>query len=220
MNQKSAISKINKKGLLLVFPINNKKEPESLWNQFFPRKKMKWEWDDTGDNHVFEMWSLMKNLSDSGHVVYSKWYQGRATFFSKELFTAFLCVGRANFKSTQQLSRAAREIFETLESDSPLSTKQLKKICELQGKDNERIYNRAMKELFTKFLIVAYGEVDDGAFPSLAVGSTGHLFEDLLLQSQKMKISEARALIDKYLPEGSLFLKFYEKTAPDLFGFS
>src|SRR6476659_3749059 len=90
MNQRSAISKINKKGILLVFPINNRKEPQSLWSEFYPRKKMRWEWDNSGDDSVAEMWGLMKRLSENREVVYSKWYQGRATFFSQELFAAML----------------------------------------------------------------------------------------------------------------------------------
>ncbi|MBS2027495.1 MAG: hypothetical protein JST54_06265 [Deltaproteobacteria bacterium] len=36
-----------------------------------------------------------------------------------------------------------------------------------------------MKALWTRLLIVGAGEVDDGAFPSLAIGSTALLFEDL-----------------------------------------
>ncbi|MBY0451825.1 MAG: hypothetical protein K2P92_02240, partial [Bdellovibrionaceae bacterium] len=178
MDQKSAVKKINDRGALLVFPINNKKEPASLWSEFYPRTKMRWEWDEGGDNKVGDLWLLMKKLSDSRQVVYSKWYQGRATFFSRDLFTALLKVTQPDYSGTT-LSPVARQLYECLEEDSPLSTKQLKAITELRGKDNERFYNRGMKELFSRFLIVAYGEVDDGAFPSLAVGTTRNLFEDL-----------------------------------------
>lgn len=79
---KKAIDTINQQGILLTFPIDNKKEPNSLWAQFYPKKKMIWKWDETGDNKVGEMWMLMKKLSDCKEVVYSKWYRGRATFFS------------------------------------------------------------------------------------------------------------------------------------------
>ena len=90
MKQKTAVSKINARGALLVFPINNKKEPASLWSEFYPKSKMRWEWDSDGDDRVGDLWALMKKLSDSREVVYSKWYQGRATFFSRKLFTALL----------------------------------------------------------------------------------------------------------------------------------
>lgn len=210
MNLKTAVSKINKRGALLVFPINNQKEPVSLWSEFYPRTKMRWEWDEDGDNRVGSLWMLMKKLSDSGQVVYSKWYQGRATFFSQELFTALLAQSLQHFDQPE-LTRTARDLLDCLESDSPLSTKQLKKMTELTGKDNEKFYNRGMKELFNKFLIVAYGEVDDGAFPSLAVGATRHLFEDLLFNARHMNLKESQKIIDHYLPKGSLFRKFLDK---------
>ena len=82
-----AVTQINLHGILLVFPINNRDEPKSLWSEFYPRTKMRWEWDDSGDQKVSDMWSLMKRLSTTKQVVYSKWYQGRATFFSLELFS-------------------------------------------------------------------------------------------------------------------------------------
>ena len=68
-----------------------------------------------------------------------------------------------------------------------------------------------MKELFSKFLIVAFGEVDDGAFPSLAVGATKNLYEDLLNEARDMTDVQAEKIIDDYLPEGSLFRKFLDK---------
>ena len=176
---------------------------------------MKWEWDTDGDERVSDLWWLMKKLSSSGQVVYSKWYQGRATFFSKDLFTALLALSHAYSEDHSRLSRYARDLLDTLESDSPLSTKQLKKITGLQGKDNERFYNRGMKELFLHFQIVAFGEVDDGAFPSLAVGSTKNLFEDLVLASHKLKIHDAEKIVRKYWPDGkNPFRKFLEKNRP------
>lgn len=210
MNQKSAVKKINDRGALLVFPINNKKEPASLWSEFYPRTKMRWEWDEGGDNKVGDLWLLMKKLSDSRQVVYSKWYQGRATFFSRDLFTALLKVTQPDYSGTT-LSPVARQLYECLEEDSPLSTKQLKAITELRGKDNERFYNRGMKELFSRFLIVAYGEVDDGAFPSLAVGTTRNLFEDLVLDAEKLSPLSAQILVDQLLPKDNLFRKYLEK---------
>lgn len=206
----NAIQRINAQGALLVFPLNNQKEPKSIWSEFYPRSKMRWEWDSDGDDRVGQLWSLMKNLSDCRKVVYSKWYRGRATFFSNELFTALLAKNREEFESPQ-LSPVARQLLECLESDSPLSTKQLKALTELRGKENERAYTRGMKELFERFLIVAYGEVNDGAFPSLAVGATRHLFEDLYNASKEMADPEATKIINQFLPPGSLFRKFLDK---------
>jgi len=34
------------------FPLNNRKEPLSLWSAFYPRTPMRWEWMTTGDDRV------------------------------------------------------------------------------------------------------------------------------------------------------------------------
>ncbi len=180
MNLQSAIAAINKHGMLLTFPIKNAKLPLSLWSVAYPRTKMKWEWDDDGDNRVVQLWHLRERLSRSGKVVYTKWYKGRATFFSRKEFTKRLAASLANTnRAAHMLTREARDILEALEENSPLSTKVLKKTVDLRGKFHEATYNRAMKELWSRYLIVGYGEVDEGAFPSLAIGATKLLFEDL-----------------------------------------
>ncbi len=211
LTQPNAIQSINKHGLLLVFPILNAREPHSLWHEFHPYTKMRWEWDENGDDKVGQMWGLMKRLSENREVVYSKWFQGRATFFSRPLFTAMLSLLKKKGDLRAGLSCAAKNLLEILESDSPLSTKQLKKMAELQGKDNERIYNRSMKELFAKQLIVAFGEVDDGAFPSLAVGATRLLFEDLWRESESVSTEQAQKTIDAFLPKDSKPRRYFDK---------
>ncbi len=211
MKYKKAIETINQKGILLVFPVNNNKQPLSLWSQFYPRSKMEWNWDNDGDNRVGEMWGLMKKLSDCREVVYSKWYQGRATFFSKKLFKALLRVRLDQLNGQTDLSRTSLQLLEILESDSPLSTKQLKKMAELQGKDNEKYYQHGMKQLFKNFHIVAFGEVDDGAFPSLAIGSTKNLYEELWVEAQNLQLEQAWNTINEFMPEGQLFRKYLDK---------
>ena len=211
MNQRSAISKIKKNGILLVFPINNKKEPRSLWQEHFPRKKMVWKWDDESDNRVADLWHLMKKLSTCRQVVYSKWHQGRATFFSLDLFVALLCLS-LNKHGEIQLSPTARILYDELVSNSPISTKELKALTDLKGKFNEGVYNRGMKELFTRLLIVAYGEFADGAFPSLGVGATKHLFEDLWNEARAMQTDQAQKIINKYMPIDSAFRKYLKRT--------
>jgi hypothetical protein len=209
-----AIQVINDQGVLLVFPVNNAPEPASIWSAFHPRTKMKWEWSDDGDDRVARMWGLMKTLSDCKDVVYSKWYRGRATFFSRDLFTALLAskfslLSRGSRSERKRvLSPTALEIFEALETTSPLSTKELKKATGLQGKIFETQYQRAMKELFENFLIVGFGEVDDGAFPSLAVGATQLLYEDLCRDARALTENEWRAMIARYMPTGSKWGRF------------
>ncbi|MBM4304409.1 MAG: hypothetical protein FJ112_08790 [Deltaproteobacteria bacterium] len=188
MKSSKMIEAINRTGALLVFPIQNRKEPKSLWSKLFPRSQMRWEWDDDGDNRVAQLWHLREELSRSGQVVYSKWYRGRATFFSKAVFTNLLAV----LGKRKGLSKGSLSVLETLEEESPLSTKSLKQKVKLQGRAFEGTYLQCLKPLWTRGLIVGYGEIDEGAFPSLAMGATQLIFEDLWNRSQK--ISESRAL--------------------------
>ena len=216
MNASQAIAKVNKKGMLLVFPINNKREPASLWYEFFPRTEMRWEWDENGDSRVSDLWHLREKLSRSGKVVYSKWFRGRATLISFELFPALLKVtGGVELAARRQLSFNGKEVLDLLDEDSPLSTKALKRAADLQGREMERVYNAATKELFSRCLIVGFGEVDEGAFPSLAVGSTRVLFEDLWREAAEMDLDDAWKIVDKFLPKGTPFRKYCDSVAKE-----
>jgi len=207
-----AVSRIHDRGVLLVFPINNRPLPLSLWSEFFPKTRMVWDWNDDAAGPVHDMWGLMKRLSDCREVVYSKWYQGRATFFSRELFTALLSLRCVRSDPKRKLSSTARNMLEVLENNSPLSTRRLKEWTDLQGRLNEPVYSRAMKELFAVFLIVGFGEVDDGAFPSLAVGATELLYDDLWRQAEAMSVRKAQAVVDRLMPDGSLFRRYLNKS--------
>jgi hypothetical protein len=207
-----AISRIHDRGVLLVFPINNRPLPLSLWSEFFPKTRMVWDWNDDAAGPVHDMWALMKRLSDCREVVYSKWYQGRATFFSRELFAAMLCQRCVRSDSRRRLSSTARTVLEVLENNSPLSTRRLKEWTDLQGRLNEPVYSKAMKELFSSLLIVGFGEVDDGAFPSLAVGATELLYDDLWRQAEAMSARKAQSIVDSFMPDGSHFRRYFEKS--------
>lgn len=209
MNRKSAISAIDKAGILLVFPIGNRKEPASLWSHFFPRSEMRWEWDEDGDGRVSNLWHLRSELSTTRKVVYTKWYQGRATYFSRDIFAAMLRAMNPGDPG-EGLSTDARKILEILNGESPLSTKELKRMADLRGRAHETAYQRALNELWSRLLIVAFGEVDDGAFPSLAVGATKVLFEELWREAfEQMSSADAERVIVKRIPEKNPFLKHY-----------
>jgi hypothetical protein len=63
-----------------------------------------------------------------------------------------------------------------------------------------------MKALFNRLWVVGFGEVDDGAFPSLAIGATKTLFEDLWEESKKISPGEAKVWLTEKLGADSLFL--------------
>ncbi len=206
-----SIEFINRAGVLLAFPIRNEREPASLWQKLYPRTKMNWAWGEEGQSKVADHWHLMKVLSADRRVVYSKWYQGRATFFCRDLFSALMALRRRREQEPIR-SEYAQDILAALEADSPMSTRDLKITCGLQGKLNEAIFRSALKELFLNFLVVGFGEVDDGAFPSLAIGASQIVFEDLFTDSINLPAAQAQALVDGLMPEGSKVRKYLDRT--------
>jgi hypothetical protein len=205
-----AIQAIQKRGALLVYPLDNRPKPDSIWSEFFT-DKMRWEWDADGDDRVAKLWQIKTVLSSSREVVYVKWYQGRATFFSKETFTHLLAYLGSAKKDQNLLPKEASLILEVLEMDSPQSTKQIKLATDLRGKLFERVYEKALKALFDQLRVVGFGEFEDGAFPSLAVGSTQALFEDLWHESKSISPESAKAWLVSKLGQDSLFLKYADK---------
>jgi len=103
-------------------------------------------------------------------------------------------------------------VLRLLEDDSPLSTKELKKRAKLEGRFQETAYNRALKELWKRLLIVGFGEVDDGAFPSLAMGASEVMFEQLWRDAGTLDPQAAHDRIREKLGESSLFYKDFRKT--------
>ena len=205
LNKRNAIAAIEKLGACLVFPLDNKPEPVSLWSHFHPRSRMRWEWDAGGDDRVPRLWHLRTELSESGRVVYSKWYRGRATFFSMPVFSAL--VRLLSGEEDLRLGEDARRLYQCFEESSPLSTKEVKEAAEMRGRDASRAFERGMKELWAKMLVVGFGEKADGAFPSLMVGASKWIHGEAWRVGREMSEDEAWALVDRFMPEGSLFRK-------------
>lgn len=197
----AALAAIEQKGALLVYPLENRADPPSLWQALHPRVPMRWAWDQGADDRVVKLWQLREELARERHVVYGKWYRGRAVFFSRRLFVAMLAVSRA---LDLPLSEEARELLRLLEDDSPQSTKQLRKEAGLTGRENERVWTSAMRELWERLVIVGVGEIDDGAFPSLAVGATATLFEDLWDEAAMADVAASGALVRDTLARGGM----------------
>lgn len=214
----NAIKAINKNGMLLIFPIADKKDPSSLWSEFYPRTKMRWDWnDDNDDTKVADLWHLRTDLSSSGKIVYTKWFQGRATAFSKPMFAAMLRFLETTQNTTKPLSKNATNILEFLNEDSPQSPRVIREALDLQGKFNESAFNKALKELWTRLLIVGYGEIDDGAFPSLAIGSTKLLFEDEWMAAEEMSFEASQKALIQYFDPDSAIFKYLKRVQKSLY---
>lgn len=182
------IRAVNENGWLLVFPLPGKKDPLSVWHVLHPKSVMRWEWSEDADDKVVQLWQLRRVLAESRRVIYSKWYRGRATVFSEELFKKLWVYFKPE---RERILGESREILDLLEMESPLSTKEIRRGTELNGKENEKRYVAAMKELWCTFAIVGIGEIDDGAFPSLAHAATHVVFEDLCLEAEKKDSPES-----------------------------
>lgn len=206
-----SIEKINQKKLLLVFPITNKQDPPSLWFQLFPRVPMDWSWSEDGDNRVVRMWHLMKTLSDCRRVIYSKWYQNRATFFSNDFFTHLLAYQKHKVHSQIEWTSTERQLLEILRNNSPMSTKELKAESGLKGKFFEAEYTRSLKKLFLHQYIVAYGEVEDGVFPSLALGATETLYEEEWLMADSISLKDCELEIKRVAGSSTAFQNYFKK---------
>ncbi len=170
---------VERVGIILVYPIKNAKEPPSLWSELHPKTTMRWEWDAGADGRVVELWHLKNELAATGDVAYAKWFRGRATFFSLDVFHALLARLAEAGDVLAGLPREATEILELLRERSPLSTKELRAEAGLTGKAYESVFTHAMKALWARLLLVGIGEVEDGAFPSLNVSATEAMFEDI-----------------------------------------
>lgn len=180
-NVTSPVRAIEARGLVVVYPVQNRADPPSLWAALHPNSEMRWAWDESADPRVAALWHLREELSVGRRVVYGKWLGGRAMFASKEVFGAMLAKTRRAIGSdaTRSLSRDAARLLEVLEDDSPQATRSLRNAAELTGRALEPVFVKAMRELWERMLIVGAGEEAEGGFPSLSVGATSLLFEDL-----------------------------------------
>ncbi len=210
-----AVSVIDRLGICLVYPIDNKPEPVSLWSALYPRSKMNWSWDAGADPRVARVWHLRERLAHSSEVAYAKWFRGRATFFSLPVFHALL--GRLSEAGDPfaGLPHEASEILERLRESSPRSTKDLRAEVGLRGKPFESLFNHAMKALWTRLLVVGTGEIPDGAFPSLAVAATEMMFEDSW-NARAHVPDDARAKLDEALAHSPAFAKELAKSVKAL----
>jgi hypothetical protein len=201
-----AVSIIDRLGIVLVYPIDNKPTPPSLWSEIHLTSEMKWSWDEDADPRVAELWHLRERLAHSSDVAYAKWFRGRATFFSLPVFHAIL--GRLEQAGNvfAGLPHESVELMERLREISPRSTKLLRAEAGLRGKDFESLFTHAMKALWMRLLVVGTGEVQDGAFPSLAIAATEMMFEDIWNARARVP-STANKKLDEALAHSPVFAK-------------
>jgi hypothetical protein len=165
---------------------------------------MTWDWSETADPRVVELWHLRTRLSACEDVVYAKWFQGRATFFSRAVFTALLRLLDAS-RSEDELSGDAAAIYGLLLDDTPQTPQPLRAALGLEGRHHEAAFQRALRELWQRLLIVGFGESDEGSFPALAIGATRRLFENLWNDALALDPASACGVTDAVLAPGTAF---------------
>jgi len=211
MKLERAVRLVDRAGILLVYPLANRSEPPSLWQELYQTSTMSWSWDGDADPRVADVWHMREKLARSGKVAYAKWFRGRATLFSLPVFHAMLGRLAAAGDPLRGLSPEATSLLESLRERSPLSTKELRAATELQGRVHERAFTSAMKDLWTRLAVVGVGEVQDGAFPSLAVAATELAFEDLWTARHAVP-RRAGSALDEALARSKSFAKEMAKS--------
>lgn len=206
---------VEEKGILLVYPLQNRAFPRSIWSALYPRSKMNWDWDVTGDDRVVELWQMREELSREDGILYAKWFQGRATFFSARVASALIAAYQTRNRNEASYSQEARDISKILAMDSPMSTKEIKKQSGLQGRALESTYQKAMKELWLGLSICGRGEVHDSSFPSLAVGLTSSLHPEIWERAKKIETYEGIGLVESTIKKDESMLKFFRRHLPN-----
>jgi hypothetical protein len=202
---RKALAAINEQHVQLVYPIENAREPGSLWHSLHPRSAMRWDWSEDADPRVVDLWHLKDALCLGREVVYAKWFRGRATFFSRAIFVPILALlGTTRADALRRDANASR-IYEALLDNSPQTPRRLRQAVELSGSHDRSDYEHGVKLLWQQLLIVGTGEVDEGQFPALAMGATRHIFEDLWQEADGMEFREAEERRRSLLPAGSPF---------------
>lgn len=199
------LQSINKAGVLLIFPIQNKDEPDSVWAHTYPRSKMIWDWTRDTDPKVDRIRAVLWDLVDEEKIILTKWYRDKPTIFSEDSFLYMLAYLRSAKKFQM---RETKKVLDTLEIDSPQATQELKEACGLRGSHFKSDYNQAMRELWHRLLIVEHGEVKISHLPSTTIGSTEKTFGDIWERSLSINKKDAeKFLISKLNPE-NIFFKF------------
>jgi hypothetical protein len=98
-----------------------------------------------------------------------------------------------------------------LEESSPQSTKVVRREAGLRGKQGERVWQRSLNELWAALLLVGTGEVDDGAFPSLEIGATRLIFEELWDEAAAMDREKAVSDVTARLEQEPVFLRYFRE---------
>jgi hypothetical protein len=175
----NAIREVERLGCVAVFPEKSSKKSSivSLWELFYPRSPMKWEWDESADNRVVKLWWLKNEVARTQKVLYGRFFSNRPVFVSPSEAQKIL-----KSLHLRPLSPLAREILARLEDNSPQTKRMLGRELRGDGWEPTRAdFERALLDLQKSFQIVSLGdsEREKGPMPSSEYAAFGLIFPNL-----------------------------------------
>jgi hypothetical protein len=176
---KNAIFEVERLGTVAIFPEKSRKKSSiiSLWELFYPRTPMRWEWDESADKGVVKLWWLKNEIAQTKKVLYGRFFSNRPVLVS-------ISEAQTILKSLKPrpLSSLAREILSRLEDNSPQTKRMLGRELRRDGWEPTRAeFERALLELQRNFQIVSLGdsEREKGPMPSSEYAALGLVFPQL-----------------------------------------
>ena len=204
---------VNQRGFVFLWPIKGVDLP-SLWEAMggsYPVSS-----DHTDPYHI--TWTWKDDSLDKHCWYYAKILRRKATFISLEVSPYFYALSE-NYGSPEEdylvtyeqgrMSKAAKEIYETLLDKGSLDTILLRKESHLTNA-KESVFTRALEDLQADFKILPVGIADAGAWHySYRYDLTSRHFPDLPEKARSIGEAEARQkLVEIYLQSvGAICLK-------------
>lgn len=179
LSLQTALETVEKYGCVAIFPekIKKKNSIVSLWEIYFPRTKMNWEWDEDADRRVVRLWWLKNEVAQTKKVLYGRFLSNRPVLVSKDKAREMMKV-----MIRPQLNALAREILNRLEDNSPQTKRMLARELRAEGWEfSKSEIEKSLLSLQKGFWIVNLGdsEREKGPMPSTEYAALSLVFPEL-----------------------------------------
>ncbi len=203
-NIQEAVDYANERGFIYFWPIKGVTLP-SLWTAVAGDREVANAHDDPG--HV--TWGWKDELLDKRCWYYAKVLRGKASIISLEIVPHFYALSRnfgepeADYLEQYQdglLSLPAKSIFETILSEGPMDTVNLRRKIRMTSRASDSPFARGLVELQRDFKILPVGVARTGGWRYSFVYEAVHRhFPDLAERARSISEQAARAhLVSRY----------------------
>jgi hypothetical protein len=197
-----ALQFVNERGFVFFWPIKGVTLP-SLWAAVAGHRSVAAQHDDPG--HV--TWGWKDDALDKRQWYYAKLLRARATMVALETAPFFYALSE-NFGDPEHdylqlygdglLSQPAKAIYETLLTNGPLDTVNLRRKIRMTSKSSNSPFERAMVELQRDCKILPVGVAKTGAWRYSFIYELVHrYYPDLLEQARPITRAKARETLVK-----------------------